>query len=729
MQYALIVFVTDYATSFLNVIHFMTVSMQNDMRWYVTLPEVFVFLALNPIAPAVNCLLWMIFRILEKQRMIRHYRFLSKLTCLINGTFESPVQIILTLFFFITGRILPPWLDTTEFMDSLGNKISLGAYISVVSFTLCWISLFKNVADSYQCEGLRDLLTVIAFVLPNVLFRIFSYTTLFIFIREWIIVPISLIFVINLFIGGQMIPDQRGINLSSTSFCSIFCAVGMPNDPSAKSDPNRRDEMDPKTQKNLTLLITIVGLPIIVGVCWLTYQVLPAYTGMKQDSINIQLTDDQEFFLMAYSYSGLIGLSILSSLFFWIFFNNRKVPEWTKVCVNILTILATFYGIVLTIIYFPPSPLSVVLTVEKENSGVEIFEGLIYNSTNISNNNCQVENTEERGTMLKCGNTSMIAEFASKRKSLSMKDHKLIVLDPNTDESTIFHAFNQRNLNIFHIHSEMLQIHLKNASCLKCHHEDSNVCRNIIAASEKKHCSSTCSSVAKTLVPISTEDLDILLEMDFRNRTADKRWFWKETTVHYGTVSQAKVLCKAPNHFFESEPTAECQSGEGSECRITQLKCVGNDKWKMDVRPRCRPCKTDSECIRVRRGNKCTEGVCMKEMLLIGLSQERVSSHQNMVLLEPASLKTETCKIPALPLHKVKTISQIGNALYSFGEDGDPFRLDGRKWTSMKSMKIPRTDAAAINLKDGRRLISGGKSTTSFKALDSTEFLLANMGR
>ena len=77
MQYALIVFVTDYATSFLNVIHFMTVSMQNDMRWYVTLPEVLVFLLLNPIAPAINCVLWMVFRICDKEKMIGHYKFLS----------------------------------------------------------------------------------------------------------------------------------------------------------------------------------------------------------------------------------------------------------------------------------------------------------------------------------------------------------------------------------------------------------------------------------------------------------------------------------------------------------------------------------------------------------------------------------------------------------------------------------------------------------------------------
>ena len=71
----------------------------------------------------------------------------------------------------------------------------------------------------------------------------------------------------------------------------------------------------------MTLLIALVSLPMIVGFCWAAYLV-PAHLEMNQDSINIQLTDDQEFFLMAYTYSGLIGLSLLSCFFFWVIFNN-----------------------------------------------------------------------------------------------------------------------------------------------------------------------------------------------------------------------------------------------------------------------------------------------------------------------------------------------------------------------------------------------------------------------
>jgi hypothetical protein len=266
-QEALIVFIMDYATSALYILHFMTVSLQNKMTWWVTALEILMFLVLNPIAPAISCAMWMIFRIVENDQMIQHFRFLSKLTCLINGTFESPVQIIVMLFFFVTGRIQPPWRDTTEYTDSLGNSINLGVYLSVMSFCCCWVSLIKNVTDSYQSSTFTDVLTVIAFVLPNVLFRIFSYTILAVRVHEWIFVPIVLLLIINMIIGSCLRPDQEGINVFSSSFCSIFCVVALPKDPTIKEDKGVT-EMDPGTLKKMTLLITSVSLPVIIGLTW-----------------------------------------------------------------------------------------------------------------------------------------------------------------------------------------------------------------------------------------------------------------------------------------------------------------------------------------------------------------------------------------------------------------------------------------------------------------------------
>ena len=85
------------------------------------------------------------------------------------------------------------------------------------------------------------------------------------------------------------------------------------------------------------------------------------------------------------------------------------------------------------------------------------------------------------------------------------------------------------------------------------------------------------------------------------------------------------------------------------------------------------------------------------------------------------------CEIPPVKKNDdkatVSRINYIENGLYAFGVNGDPFKLDGLTWTSRKSMKLPRVDAAAIVLTDGRWFVSGGESTKPPKdAVRSSEY-------
>ena len=693
----------------------MTISTQNSLC--VTISEILIFLILNPLAPAINCALWMGFRILDNEEMSDHYRFLSKLTCLINGTFESPVQIILTLFFFITGRIQSPWQDTTEITDSLGNRISFGSYISLISFSLCWVSLIKNVTDSYQCGGLGDFLSVIAFVLPNVLFRIFSYTTLFVLVREWTFAAILLILVLNFFIGSHLKPHERGINLYSSTFCSIFCVVGMPNHPRGATD--RSIEVDHGTLKKITLSITIVSIPIIVGSCALAY-ILPAKLGMMQDVVNFPFTAEQEFFLMIVPYAGLVVLSLISCIFFGIIFNNKRVPGCIKTCLNILTIGATISGLVVTILYFPPSPTSVVLTVEKDNGGKEIFEGFIFSPGKVVDSRCHVERANGSNIMLTCSNMTILADFANGRRNIHSM--KMIVLDPESDKNIIYEDLDGKTISLYLVESESLHSDLEAAVCLECHHPSSNVCKNIISASNRIQCTSTCSHVPQTFKPLTKRTVETFLSMESMNRTMDQTLFWIEKLQRKRQTRDIEVVCKTPSHFFEREGTADCSGSSVDDCRVMQAMCMGNDKWELKSSSQCRRCKNDEECIGIGKGNECTEGVCVKKLMVVGLSQEESTEFHELSLFDPKTLKTDTCKIPSIE-RNTKIIFN-NNVPHAIRSDGTPFRLEQGKWNQIDRLKkVARKEYAATILRDGGWLMSGGRPYKRTEELDSTKIL------
>ena len=109
---------------------------------------------------------------------------------------------------------------------------------------------------------------------------------------------------------------------------------------------------------------------------------------------------------------------------------------------------------------------------------------------------------------------------------------------------------------------------------------------------------------------------------------------------------------------------------------------------------------------------------------MIGLNREENGPSWEMILLDPARNETETCGIPKFDKKgSITRINFIGNDLFAFKENGDPFRLDGKSWIPQESMKLPRKDAAAIVLQDGRWFVSGGSPLGVYESLKSTEYL------
>ena len=223
------------------------------------------------------------------------------------------------MYLIITGILIPPWKKSEIYHDSFGNPIKLGSWLYILSFSLGWLSLLKNVVDSFQCVELVDSLTVLTFVLPTVIFRVYSYVLLLTQVREWILSLLSLLFIVNFFITAQFAPDENGINISSTAFCSIFSVVSMCKDPTRKERLGITG-MDVPTLKKMTLTITAVSLPLTAGACWAAYFVLPKY--MNLGDPNSSLTFQQELYLLTYPYMGLLGLCGVSLLLFYYLFNR-----------------------------------------------------------------------------------------------------------------------------------------------------------------------------------------------------------------------------------------------------------------------------------------------------------------------------------------------------------------------------------------------------------------------
>ena len=60
------------------------------------------------------------------------------------------MQLVLVVWFLITGRLELPWKENKTVCDTLGNCFNAGSWLPTITFTLSWISLAVKVVDIYQ---------------------------------------------------------------------------------------------------------------------------------------------------------------------------------------------------------------------------------------------------------------------------------------------------------------------------------------------------------------------------------------------------------------------------------------------------------------------------------------------------------------------------------------------------------------------------------------------------
>ena len=184
---------------------------------------------------------------------------------------------------------------------------------------------------------------------------------------------------------------------------------------------------------------------------------------------------------------------------------------------------------------------SVFLTAENNDSGVKIFGGFVFNKTDLRDSECKIERADEGQALLNCGNLSLATRFAENRDSALNVQEELIILNgPDKKENYIFEALDKTVLNIYLGQNKKFQKQLEIASCLQdleCHYQDSNVCRNIVVANEKKHCTSTCASVPQTKKPLTSETLNLQLQMKLALKDHQRRTelMWTDDIVKYET--------------------------------------------------------------------------------------------------------------------------------------------------------------------------------------------------
>ena len=138
--------------------------------------------------------------------LLHHNSRLSQLLC---GSYESPMQIILLLIIWGQNKIDLPWSNETCLKDSQNRTVCLGVIPGILSLTISLLSLLKGSIDISEGQSLTEKGITFVYSFCNFAFRLPSIALFILYFNEWSLMIFIPILIANLIMILRFDTDKR----------------------------------------------------------------------------------------------------------------------------------------------------------------------------------------------------------------------------------------------------------------------------------------------------------------------------------------------------------------------------------------------------------------------------------------------------------------------------------------------------------------------------------------
>ena len=171
----------------------------------------------------------------------------ARLSGLLNGSYESPMQIILLLVIWGQDKIALPWSSETCVKDSQNRIVCLGAIPGILSLSISLLSILKGSIDISEGQNWTEKGITCVYSLCNFAFRLPSIALAILYFYEWSLFIFIPIWIINLIMIVRFDKDKRK-GLSVTT--SIIVATITPFVTSDQTNLYQRTDIETDSAQN-----------------------------------------------------------------------------------------------------------------------------------------------------------------------------------------------------------------------------------------------------------------------------------------------------------------------------------------------------------------------------------------------------------------------------------------------------------------------------------------------
>ena len=269
-EYGLVVLMLDYVPGWELLIHNLFSKnwreQKNTKQKYITI----VFLIISPFSLPLFYINWMIAFECADEPTFNYLHHNSRLAQLLNGSVESPLQVLMLLVLWAEKLLPLPWSVDTTFVDLQGNILDFGILPAVVSLAMSSIVILKGSIEITESSRFEEVVLVVGYALCNFVFRLSSFALAIIYFKVWSIVLFVTIFVVNFIcILRYDEPKRKDFSIITSTIISIFTPFISSDQPHkyqlvSKHYIKHERKSQSMRKRNLSGRMAIVTFPMIL---------------------------------------------------------------------------------------------------------------------------------------------------------------------------------------------------------------------------------------------------------------------------------------------------------------------------------------------------------------------------------------------------------------------------------------------------------------------------------
>ena len=159
-EYAIIVLILDYIPGWQLLIHNLCSKnwnlVENTRAKYITV----VFLLVSPFSLPLFFLRWIIAFETSDTTTFRYLHHNARLSQLLNGSVESPLQVVMLIVLWAEKKLPLPWSEGYQYIDPQGNVLDFGILPGILSLIMSSLVIIKGSLETAESSNFYEIVLV-----------------------------------------------------------------------------------------------------------------------------------------------------------------------------------------------------------------------------------------------------------------------------------------------------------------------------------------------------------------------------------------------------------------------------------------------------------------------------------------------------------------------------------------------------------------------------------------